>query len=144
MMWSGKQRPAVTKALACALVGLMMVSLVLLFGIGLWEGWFSKPLGVLPTLFWMLYTPMLVILVILLVAVSVTPRINTNYRNGILSPVVTNAMSALFGAMLTVNNLFMPTWTGGRLLGLTVGILLLIQNAGELVRFYIARRRNAS
>jgi MFS-type transporter involved in bile tolerance (Atg22 family) len=118
--------------LALVVLGALLVLVTML--IGLWEGWLSKPIGELPTLFWMLYTAIIAIWIILLLL----PRIKTNGRS--LPSIATSATMLLLGALLIVSNLLMPAWTGGRLLWLTLGVCVLLDSAPELVRIYVAKR----
>jgi hypothetical protein len=121
---------------------LALVVLVLLVVVTIMWIWSSTPIEELPTLFWILYTGIVATWVIATWVIPLLlPRINTNDRR--LPSVATSAIFALFAALLVASNLLMmPAWTGGRVLGLTLGAYLLILILSDLMQFYMSKRHN--
>jgi hypothetical protein len=126
----------------CVVAVLFLLLIWSLLANELWEGWASKPIDQLPTLFWVLYLSSVVVATIILVEITIL-GLKNNISNMWMS-VARDAFLLLFGVSLAINNWIMPVWTSGRLLGLSFGVFSLYMGALGLALAYFAKRRTTA
>jgi peptidoglycan/LPS O-acetylase OafA/YrhL len=121
------------------LVALVALLLTLLAVLLIWEGWSTKPLDSLPTLYWLLYITWAGMSALMLIVIALgRPRSKGAYS---FNSIFRDVFLFLIGLAQVLNNLTMPTWNGGRLFWLTAGIVFIILGAEGPIQFYIEKKR---
>lgn len=133
----GKQR-LLRRGITVLALAWFAVTVVLFTMVVFLPGWGTTPLDELPTLFWIMYATVAVGWFILVVTGIFTPTVVSKYGRMPMLEILLLAS----GVFAVGASLLGPAWTGRRLFRLTVGGLLLIQGANNLIQAHIAKRRH--
>ena len=134
-----KQR-LLRRGITALVLALIAVFIVMTAAMYLWPGWYTMPLDKLPALFWIMYIIVTASWFILNVADILRPTGAPKYGRTLVLAI----LLLVTGVIQVGGSLFGSTWTGGRLLQLTIGGLLLIQSANSLIQAHIAKRRQTT